>query len=112
MVRQSLVLAACLATLGCESAVPRIDPRAPIFSHKSPEEIAELDVGRAEYIAKCSGCHTLYRPSRGDAAYWDRWVEAMAGHSRLTPEESGRIKGYLLAACRLDRLGFIAPGSR
>lgn len=82
---------------GCESAISRIDPASPRFATLASEEIAALRRGREEYIAKCSGCHSLYRPARGGHGYWEKWVEAMAKRSRLSAPERERITGYLVA---------------
>ncbi len=92
-----LAVASGLGFFGCESAISRIDPASPRFAKLAPEEIAALRRGRADYIAKCSGCHGLYRPSHGGPDYWEKWVEAMAQRSRLTWFERERITGYLVA---------------
>jgi hypothetical protein len=94
----ALLLAAALP--GCESAMPRLDASFPGYRSLCPAEIELLARGRTETIAKCSGCHPLYRPSRGDAAYWELWLGKMADRSRLRPEERERIRAYLVAASR------------
>jgi hypothetical protein len=90
---------AAVAIWGCRSIVPRIDPAEPAFSGRSPDELRDLDLGRSGYIAKCSGCHALYAPARGDAAYWESWLGAMASRSKLTPRDRQLIQGYLFAVC-------------
>lgn len=99
MLRVALAVLPFLAS-GCESAIPRVDPSSPAFSGRSPGELASLDRGRDEYIRKCSGCHGLYRPSRGGRDYWSEWMEAMAERSRLKPEERRRMTAYLFLVCR------------
>src|SRR5262245_8857733 len=95
-----LLCAALLsAAPGCESPVPRVDPASPLFEGRPPAELELLAEGRSAYLRKCSGCHPLHRPSRGDARYWDRWVVEMAARSRLSGSEEERIRSYLEAAC-------------
>ncbi len=92
-----------LAIPGCESAIPRIDPRSAYFAGHTGEELATLERGRSEYIAKCSGCHRLYHPFHGDAAYWELWVGDMARRSHLSATERDRIQGYLMVASQPRR---------
>src|SRR3972149_10560160 len=92
-------LLAGLVLLGCESTIPRVDPESPPFQGRSTAELAELELGRSSYIAKCSGCRALIRPARGDREYWKRWVEEMAERSHVTTDERERILKYLALAC-------------
>jgi len=94
------VFAVAAALWGCRSMIPRIDPAEPAFHGRSVEELRELDLGRSDYLAKCSGCHALYAPARGDRSYWDHWVGAMAERSKLTDSDRRLIEGYLFAVCR------------
>ena len=80
---------------GCQSAIPRVPVKEPPFTTMPRQKVADLSRGRTEYIAKCSGCHQLYRPGTGDEAYWNRWVDSMAERSHLSRKEKGRIKSYL-----------------
>lgn len=87
---------------GCRSPIPPVDPRSPPFRDLPAPRIAELAAGRSAYIDKCSGCHALYRPDRGPAGQWTRWVEAMAPRSKISGEERERILLYLHAVSRED----------
>ena len=95
-----LVAAALLALWGCEPMVPRVDPEKSPFRGRPPEELAALRSGRDLYVAKCSGCHGLYAPSRGTREDWDRWVHSMASRSHLETGDPERILAYLSMACR------------
>ena len=88
-----------VAWLGCESPIPRIDPHLPAFSDLDEARLAELRQGRAEYVAKCSGCHALYAPARGTPEYWEHWTAEMVTEADLSQAESSRILAYLLAVC-------------
>jgi hypothetical protein len=97
-----------LGIAGCQSPIPSVDPRSPPFRDLPAPQIAELDAGRSAYIDKCSGCHALYRPDRGPAGQWTRWVDAMALRSKITGEERERILRYLHVASQstlADRRG-------
>ena len=87
--------------VGCESAIPVVDASTPGFSGLRSEDLTDLDRGRRDYIAKCSGCHALVRPAEGDPAYWSRWVTAMAARSKLSADEKERIENYLVTACSI-----------
>jgi len=84
---------------GCISPIPAVDPQSPPFHGRSQPELQELELGRSHYIAKCSGCHSLYLPSRGDAVYWRGWVDKMAERAAIAPEERQRILSYLGVVC-------------
>src|SRR5262249_27444282 len=94
-----LLAAAIASSGGCSPAIPMVDPEAPAFRSQPLTELARLARGREEYIAKCSGCHSLYRPSRGTSVNWSSWVSAMADRSKVCSEERERILAYLSAAC-------------
>lgn len=96
--RLGLVLV-ILALPGCESPIPRVDSESPPLQGRSPTELTELELGRSTYIAKCSGCHALVRPTRGNAEFWRRQVEEMAERSCISSEERERILDYLALVC-------------
>jgi len=81
---------------GCGSPLPRAAELAPFADDDA--DLERLERGRAEYIAKCSGCHSLYVPTRGSAAYWTEWTHKMAKRSHIEPVQSARIVRYLTAA--------------
>lgn len=94
-----LPLLLILTLSGCESAIPGIHRGSPPFQGRTDRELSDLELGRSTYIAKCSGCHILYRPARGHRKYWEHWVERMAERSRLTSKERRRILSYLVLVC-------------
>ena len=100
--RAAAVLAACLAA-GCGDTIPRVDRGNPAFAGLDDEHLQSLARGRQEYIARCSGCHALHAPASGDAAYWRRWVTAMAERSRIEVDAENRILDYLLTAGKPQR---------
>ena len=91
-----MTLMTVLLVAGCATTIPMINRNEPRFAGLSETELEELDRGRIEYIAKCSGCHQLYRPRSGDSSYWNEWVDDMEKRSHLDPDEKRRIKAYLL----------------
>ena len=96
--RTSLFLLSTLALSGCATAIPHITTTTPGFTSCSQSTLETLAIGRREYIAKCSGCHSLYRPSQGDGGYWTSWMAKMSKRSRLSELEQERIRAYLVAA--------------
>ncbi len=94
----SLLLAASLTACGA-SAIPR-----PTDGHLSrarmewPEATRQsLERGRDLYVARCSGCHTLFAPAAYPAARWRQVLGQMAPRARLTGEESELVLHYLVA---------------
>ncbi len=96
---RELILLSLMVFSGCEPAIPRVDPEVAPFRGKPPDRILELKLGREAYIAKCSGCHVLYRPSRGGPAYWRHWMLNMAEQIHLDRKDQEQILNYLFITC-------------
>lgn len=58
---------------------------------------ASLEHGRKLYVARCSGCHTLYAPTSRAAPRWAAIVEEMAPRAKLSPHEAELVTRYLVA---------------
>ena len=58
----------------------------------------DLEQGRATYIDKCSGCHTLHTPDEYPADHWRKVVLEMAPRAKLDAAEQDRVIRYLMAA--------------
>lgn len=59
------------------------------------EVLNALQKGRAIYIKKCGGCHTLYLPEKYGTSQWRLQTERMAAKAKLTDQEKELILGYL-----------------
>jgi len=84
---------------GCSGAVPH-----PTLVHVDWARAQDMDVsldelerGRAVYVLKCAGCHSLTPPSRVTSYRWPDIVESMMEDEEvaLTRSESRLIKAYL-----------------
>lgn len=85
-------VAACTAAL--RTATPNDLPAA---STRWPgTTLEDLGRGRASYVAKCSGCHTLYMPEFHSAGDWPDSVKSMAERSRLTETDETDILRFLV----------------
>lgn len=60
--------------------------------------LAELDHGRARYVAKCSSCHGLRLPESQPAATWPRRIDEMVRDEEvtLTHEDREALETYLV----------------
>jgi cytochrome c5 len=108
MVRLRTALLAVLLTaagLGCgASAIPR-----PTDSHVSRVQAEwpgttrqSLERGRDLYVARCSGCHSLFAPAAYPAARWRELLGKMGPRARLSREERELVLHYLIAVSGRD----------
>lgn len=57
--------------------------------------IKDLNDGRAAYINKCGGCHSLVVPEKYTPNDWVKWVDKMEDKAKITPLEKEQILKYL-----------------
>jgi hypothetical protein len=97
-----VALAAGVALTSCAGGVPSptvLDARWA--QQRWPDAtLRTLARGRALYVDKCSGCHSLYAPSDVTAARWPVALDAMAPRANLRPDEHDLILRYLLSTTR------------
>ena len=93
-----LLLAAGLTACG-GSAIPH-----PTDRHVSRAQAEwpgttrqSLEHGRDLYVARCSGCHTLFAPTAYPAKRWREVLGKMARRARLSREQSELVLHYLVA---------------
>jgi hypothetical protein len=100
--RLAVLTAALAALAGCSTYVPEPDR---LMAGGDEGRLADLRAGRALYVTKCSGCHSLLPVDRFDAARWAAEVEEMSKLKkvRLTPEDQARLLQYLAAASERPR---------
>lgn len=84
---------------GCNATLPLPSPaHAEAAQKRSPgTSVESLTAARSTYVAKCSGCHTLWLPERLSAAEWPQAVERMQTQHgvELTSLEREQILLYL-----------------
>jgi len=61
----------------------------------SKANLEELNDGRALYINKCGGCHTLVLPEKYSDKDWSIWVDKMEVKANITSSEKEKILKYL-----------------
>lgn len=54
-----------------------------------------LEEGRATYVNRCGGCHSLKAPKSKPQAEWTSWVAKMAPRSRLSELQRTSVLQYL-----------------
>lgn len=94
--RKTVYILAALIS-GCSSSIP-IPSEEDIRSFNVPGgniSLEELRSDRQLYVNKCSGCHSLNIPSQYSEFEWNTILPLMNKKSKLTTQESDRIKRYL-----------------
>lgn len=89
-----VALAACAPQLG-QVTIAQVDWAAKTWPGTTR---LDLEQGRATYIDKCSGCHTLHLPEEYPADHWRDVVVEMAPRAKLDGAEQDRVIRYLMAA--------------
>jgi len=92
------IIAACAAGLphptdALVTEARRSDPSATIET---------LEEGRKLFIADCSGCHNLRRPTSRRPEEWPKIVERMARRAKIPTNDKERILEYLMAVSGAD----------
>ncbi len=64
--------------------------------------LEELNNGRASYVNKCGGCHTLKLPSEYSAHVWQENLDEMQERARISDKEKSDIFKYLRADAKKD----------
>ncbi len=96
--RAATLLAGAAALAGCAAALrhPTAQDAGLASRRWAGTSIRDLERGRALYVRRCSGCHTLYLPKAYPADDWPTWVEAMSERARLTPDEAEDVERLLV----------------
>ena len=85
---------------GCAAALPR--PSAATAARAQgrwPETTLEqLEHGRAVFVQRCSGCHSLPLPDSRTEAQWIKVLDEMAEEAKLTPAERVLVERFVLTA--------------
>jgi cytochrome c5 len=96
-----LLLSECKSTKSAStSKAATAEPYTPTeaIANAHGSKIADLNAGRAVFIAHCDKCHKLPVADKHDAAGWQVTLSRMAPKAKLTSLESDQILRYLAAA--------------
>jgi hypothetical protein len=98
-----------IALSACSTVVPRPTQDDGMWASQQwpGSTVATLAHGRDLYVAKCSGCHSLYAPTAVPPSRWPSTVDDMVQNAGLRPDERDLIVHYLLTASR-GRNGVVA----
>jgi cytochrome c553 len=96
--RAWLVLLGAGALAACAAALPHATVAdATRAAERWPGTRQEdLEAGRATYVRRCAGCHTLYAPKTFSAERWPTLVHKMVVEKKLPPEEEDSIARFLV----------------
>jgi len=88
--------------MGCASVLPHPATADGQWASQQWADTSTNDLveGRAMYVRKCSGCHTLYEPKQYDAVTWTKTVDDMAPQAGINAEQANLILKYLLTSRR------------
>jgi cytochrome c5 len=95
--KAALVLAAALAALACAAALshPTAADALTVAERYPGTTVDDLERGRALYVRRCAGCHTLPLASAHTAAEWPEVIGEMAGRARLGPRDRADVERFL-----------------
>ena len=85
---------------GCAPVAPPPDAAmaARAASRWPDSDTASLAHGRNLYVARCAGCHVLYRPDGYDDDAWRKWVRKMQVKAKLDEGQAELVLRYVLSA--------------
>ena len=82
----------------CAGQIPRpTSLQAEWAAQRWPGTTSErLETGRALYVLKCSGCHTLRLPSVYSEERWPAILDKMQKRAKITDDEKQQILQFVL----------------
>lgn len=97
-----VVLLALAASVACSAALRHPSPQdARAAAGQWPgTSLADLQRGRAVYVRRCSGCHSLYLPSAYAPEDWPALVGSMSERARLTPQQRADLTRFVVTLSR------------
>ncbi len=103
--KQSYFGLGLLMVAACAGSIPQVSEHSVQRAREQWPEIttARLESGRATYVLKCSGCHSLVAPETKTAVEWKRGLDEMKTRAKLTEEETERVYEFLFANARGDQ---------
>jgi mono/diheme cytochrome c family protein len=103
--RLALAALAMAGATACAGALrhPTAEDARAVSSDWPDTSAQDLVRGRAVYVRRCSGCHTLVLPAAYPAKAWPSLVDAMAERARLSPQQKLDIQRLLVSLARTDQ---------
>jgi mono/diheme cytochrome c family protein len=89
-----LLLAAAPACAGLALPGPLDAERAQARYPKA--SVQSLTEGRQLFVSRCSGCHTLPRPTAHGPSEWPSVIGEMARDAKLDPAQRELVEQYLV----------------
>ncbi len=62
---------------------------------------ADMEEGHRLWQSRCADCHKLYTPESRTVKKWDQILPRMMKWSKLTEEESGKLRAYIITKAPL-----------
>ena len=81
----------CLLVFACSSNLYVPDETNVTDVHA----LVDLNQGRKLYIAKCGGCHNLYKPEKFSAGQWTHEMVEMQQEAKINDRDAELILKYL-----------------
>jgi cytochrome c5 len=80
-------------------------------TEKSPADIvaevkknytdADMSAGKILWQENCNKCHKLHDGPEHDVAKWEKVLPRMSKRAKLTDEQAGKVRAYLLANAKM-----------
>ena len=103
-IRKLAILAACGATVGCQTTEQMAPPVTPGFVATLADanmETARLQQGRHTYVTQCARCHNIEPIGRYSDDRWQQIVDSMSVKARLRTDQKSDLLAYILAARKI-----------
>src|SRR4051812_157514 len=71
-------------------------PEAAVAELNKKYTEAQLQEGKIIWEAACMKCHSLIAPEGHSVEKWERILPRMVKRARLTDEQSGKVRAYVL----------------
>jgi len=86
-----------------QACAPNVPPPTQDYAYYASAQgrnldLASLQAGRELYVAKCSGCHGLHRPTRYAPELWPKEVDSMVVKAKINAQQRQAILDYLTTA--------------
>jgi len=97
-----LLFAAIAGLVSCTSTLRPTEPQhAWVRSHYGTDK--DIDKGYTLFIANCSGCHSLPRPSAYSDSTWAVVFPEMREKSKLSDHDADLVLAYISSASALAK---------
>lgn len=94
----SIVLTECTPK---KAATTTMTPEQKVADVKKNFSDAQMAEGKTLWEGNCNKCHKLFDPSSRTVDKWEDVLPRMSKRAKLTDEQAGMVRAYLLAHAKM-----------